>query len=233
MLRYEHEMTPASHKPLLDDRTFAAWAIVSVVSSVLIASWLVAALAGLNKLIVAIPITLAFFLMIAVHRERGESPKELGFRFDNFIGATFLLLPPVVLFTLLFLLIGHFSGSAVNFLRWSAGSSLILRLVVGFGWGLLQQYVLQGFINRQSMVIFGRGWWSVLLVGAIFGALHLPNLWLAIITFTGGVIWAAVYQRRPNLFALAASHAVMTWIVISTLPPSALHHLRVGFSYFL
>ena len=52
------------------------------------------------------------------------------------------------------------------------------------------------------------------------------------VTFVGGLIWAAVYEREPNLFALALSHAVMTWVLVSTLPASALNHLRIGFKYF-
>jgi hypothetical protein len=28
------------------------------------------------------------------------------------------------------------------------------------------------------------------------------------------------------------SHSLMTWVIVSTLPPSALHHLRIGFKYF-
>lgn len=230
----EHETTAAENcRSLLGDRALAAWEIVSVVSSVLIAEWILVAVAGLNKAVVAIPITFAFVLMIVSHRERHETGKELGFRFDNFVRATLLLLPPMLVITSVFLLIGHFSQAGVNFLRWSAGSSLLLRLVLGFGWGFLQQYALQAFINRRSMIVFGRGWLSILLVAAIFAGLHFPNFSLAIITFVGGIVWAAVYQRTPNLFAVALSHAVMTWVVISTLPPSALHHLRIGFSYFL
>ena len=72
----------------------------------------------------------------------------------------------------------------------------------------------------------------MLLVAAVFSALHLPNIWLAVATFTGGVVWAVIYQRAPNLFALAVSHSMMTWVIVSTLPPAALHHLRIGFKYF-
>ena len=82
------------------------------------------------------------------------------------------------------------------------------------------------------MILLGRGWGSILMVGAIFGLLHLPNVWVTLITFLGGLIWAAIYQRVPNLFALAVTHSVMTWFVVSTLPPTALHHLRVGLGYF-
>jgi membrane protease YdiL (CAAX protease family) len=69
-------------------------------------------------------------------------------------------------------------------------------------------------------------------VAFIFALIHLPNLWLAVATFVGGVIWAAVYQRAPNLLALGLSHGVMTWVLISCVPQSALQSLRVGFKYF-
>jgi membrane protease YdiL (CAAX protease family) len=45
-------------------------------------------------------------------------------------------------------------------------------------------------------------------------------------------MWAWVYQRAPNLWALALSHALMTWVLISTLPADALEGLRVGYKYF-
>jgi membrane protease YdiL (CAAX protease family) len=62
--------------------------------------------------------------------------------------------------------------------------------------------------------------------------LHFPNPWLSLATFVGGVIWAWVYQRAPNLPALALSHSLMTLVLIWTLPASALGGLRVGFNYF-
>jgi len=215
----------------IGDRALAAWEIVSVVSSVLIAEW-VLAVAGLNRLIVAVPVTLAFAFMIASHRQRRETLRDLGFRLDNFAHAVLLLLLPMLATTVVLLMVGWLSAAGINFLRWRSGSALVVQLVLGFGWGLVQQYVLQGFINRRAIIVFGRGWLSVLLVAAIFAALHFPNAWLAVATFVGGFVWAAVYQRAPNIFALALSHSLMTWVFISTTPAWALHHLRIGFSYF-
>ena len=121
----------------------------------------------------------------------------------------------------------------INFLRWHPGRPIASQLILGFGWGLVQQYVLQGFIlNRRVASHLGPGWLSALLVAIVFGGLHLPNPWLTLVTFAGGAIWAAVYQRAPNLFALAVSHSLMTWVLVSTLPASALNHLRIGFKYF-
>ncbi len=217
---------------MLNDRALAAWEFVSVVSSIVIAEWALAATAGLNKAFAAVPAVLALALMIFSHRVKSETLRDLGFRTDNFLRALKLLILPVLVFAALALIISWRLGGHINFLRWRPDRYLVVQLLIGFVWALAQQYLLQGFLNRRAMIIFGRGWASVLLVGVIFGALHLPNIWLAVITLIAGTIWAAIYQRAPNLFALSVSHAVMTWFVISTLPPSLLQHLRVGLRYF-
>jgi membrane protease YdiL (CAAX protease family) len=214
------------------DRQLAAWEIASIVSSILIAEWIAASVAGGSRLIVAIPITLAFAFMIISHRLRNETLHDLGFRFDNFLQSGLLLLLPMILVAIGSFALGRWFGGPTNFQRWHAGTPIIGQLALGFGWGLAQQYVLQSFINRRAQLVLGRGWLSVLLVAAVFSALHLPNVWLVVTTFAGGVVWATVYQRAPNLFALAVSHSLMTWVIVSTLPPSSLHHLRIGFKYF-
>jgi membrane protease YdiL (CAAX protease family) len=216
----------------VSDRALAGWELVSVVSSIVIGEWMFTTVAGLSKLIIAIPVVLALTVMVVSHRTRHESLRDLGFRFDNFLHAMRLLAIPMVVAGLLCLIVGWRLGATINFLRWHSNRLLILQLVLGFGWGLVQQYALQGFINRRAMLVVGSGWRSILIVAAIFACLHLPNPALTVITFFGGVVWAAVYQRAPNLFALAFSHSVMTCVVVSTLPPSILHHLRVGLSYF-
>ena len=218
--------------PDTGDRQLATWEMASIVSSMLIAEWIAASVAGGSRLVVAIPITLAFGYMIVSHRLRHESLRDLGFRFDNFIQSGLLLLLPMILVAIVCFALGRWFGGQTTFQRWHAGTPIVGQLALGFGWGLAQQYVLQGFINRRAQLVLGKGWLSVLLVAAVFAALHLPNVWLVVATFTGGVVWAAVYQRAPNLFALAVSHSLMTWVIVSTLPPSALHHLRIGFKYF-
>lgn len=217
---------------MLNDRALAAWEFVSVVSSILIAEWALVATAGLSKAFAAVPVALALALMIFSHRVRREKLRDLGFRTDNFVRSLKLLILPVFMFATLTLIVGWRRGDHINFSRWRPDRYLVVQLLVGSLWALAQQYALQGFLNRRAVAILGRGWASVLLIGVIFGALHLPNVWLAVITLIAGTIWAAIYQRAPNLFALAVSHAVMTWFVVSTLPPLLLQHLRVGLRYF-
>jgi membrane protease YdiL (CAAX protease family) len=51
-------------------------------------------------------------------------------------------------------------------------------------------------------------------------------------TFAGGLIWAYIYQRAPNLFALALSHALMSMLLACSLPAQTINSLRVGIKYF-
>lgn len=225
-------MTTVERQNEVGGRALEGWEIVSVVSSFAIAEWIIAAFAGGGKAIGAVPVILALGFMIVSHRLRNESFRDLGFRFDNFVRALALLVLPMLAAVGVCIVIARWFHSPIDFSRWHPDLPLALQLALGFAWGLAQQYVLQGFLNRRVQLIWGRGWVGILLVAVIFSALHLPNPALVVATFIGGVIWAAIYQRVPNLFALAISHCLMTWVLVATIPPSALQHLRIGFRYF-
>lgn len=214
-----------------EDRALAGWEIVAATTSALAAEWVVGTLVGRGRLLLLIPVTTAVVLMLLSHRVRGETAREVGWRFDNFWEASRLLLPPMLAVSALLVGLGWYAGT-LDFGRWEGGQSIMGVPGLSLVWGPLQQYALQGYINRRAQVALGRGSLSVLLVALLFALFHLPNPWLTFATFAGGLLWAYVYQRTPNIFAVGLSHSLMTWVMISSIPPGVLHNLRVGFKYF-
>jgi hypothetical protein len=208
-------------------RGLAIWEIVSVITSCLIAEWVVFAFVGRSKAVIAIPVILALGLMIISHHERGETLKDIGFRTDNFARAVRVLLLPTIGVVLLILIIAaYFSGYSIAIAPWRH------RFFALPLWALFQQYGLNGFINRRAQMAFGTGLPSILVAALAFSLVHLPNPFLAVLTLGGGLIWAAAYQRQPNLFALALSHTLVSITIALTVPTNWLSNLRVGFKYF-
>jgi membrane protease YdiL (CAAX protease family) len=214
-----------------EDRALAAWEIVSVAVSALLAEWVVFALASDRPAALVFPVATATAFMLVSHRARRESARDVGWRLDNFWRAARMLTPPMLAVSALLVGLGWYN-STLDFGRWEGGQSLLGIPALSLLWGPLQQYALQGFINRRAQVVFGRGWASIFLVAFLFALFHLPNPWLTLATFMGGLLWAYVYQRVPNLIAIGISHGLMTWVLVSSVPPAALHNLRVGFKYF-
>jgi membrane protease YdiL (CAAX protease family) len=194
--------------------------------STLIAEWAISTFADNARLIGAVPVVLALGLMIFSHRQRRESLKEIGFRVDNFWPAVRLLLLP----TLLALVI--IAGGSWLMRNGVASRPVRIRLAFIPLWALFQQYALQGYVNRRAQIGASQGAIAAIIVAAVFAVLHLPSPLLASLAFAGGFVWASVYQRHPNLLALALSHTVVSWALSLTIPDNLTRHLRIGFKYF-
>jgi membrane protease YdiL (CAAX protease family) len=208
------------------ERWLPLWEIASVVTSCLIAEWAVFVFIGRNKLIMAIPIGLAFALMLYSHWERGEGLRDIGLRVDNFVASCRLLFIPTALAVILIVTFGWLTSHG------DFGAPWRWRFVALPVWALLQQYVLNGFINRRAQMALGAGAKSIALIAIAFSILHLPSPLLALLTLGAGITWGFVYQRAPNLYALALSHAAVSLTLALTISPYWLNGLRVGFKYF-
>ena len=120
--------------------------------------------------------------------------------------------------------IGHATGPA------PVRPAPLLDFLYVMVWGGAQQFVLQTVILRESQKVAGRG--AVLLAALIFATLHLPNPFLIVVTFTGGLAWCWIYSRHPNIAPLALSHAVATVVILLSFSPPVIGGLRTGWHYF-
>ncbi|MGE0129368.1 MAG: lysostaphin resistance A-like protein [Blastocatellales bacterium] len=212
--------------------------LASVLVSVLITTWAIIPLQPRQRWLMAVPALLAIALMVNSQRVRGESLREVGLSFGHFSRALRLVAAPTIFACGVFAAIGYGAGS------FHRTSHFWLNALVTPVWALIQQYVLQGFIYRRvRFLLLGeslapderkrRTRLAILATAAIFSGAHAPNLALMALTFAGGLIWSWVYERAPNLFAIALSHAVISLMLMTSLPPWLLPSMSVGYKHFL
>jgi len=199
--------------------------VISVLLSILLVEWALTPFL-VSALPLAGPALLALALMLYSHYERGETVFTLGFTGRYFEQAIFLLAGPTLLGIAALLLASYLTHSLHLPDRFWARLSLLPF------WALLQQYVMLGFIYRRLRQLL-RAHQTIITTAALFAFVHAPNPSLMIVTFIGGLVWSFVYERAPNLFACAISHALLSATVLVTLPESILPSMTVGYHYLL
>jgi hypothetical protein len=106
------------------------------------------------------------------------------------------------------------------------------RFVEYLGWAFLQQIGLQTFLTRRMQLLFQSPWLVSCAAAFAFSLIHLPNPVLVVLTFVAGIFWSWSFQRVPNLYVLAVSHAWLAVVTIYCLPRAWHHALRIGPSYW-
>jgi membrane protease YdiL (CAAX protease family) len=169
---------------------------------------------------IALPVVIVIALCIAHNRKSGD----WGFSGRAFLPALLWSIALTIPLVAALWFIGHAMGPA------PIRRAPLLDFLYVIVWGGAQQFVLQTVILRESQAVAGRG--AVLLAAAIFASLHLPNPFLLIVTFTGGLAWCWIYSRAPNILPLAVSHAAATVVIQLSFNPAVTNALRTGWRYF-
>jgi uncharacterized protein len=212
--------------------------VISIIVSVILINWAVVPIYPQSRWPLIPPVLLILALIVYSQVKRGENWRELGFSQEYFGAALRLLFLPVTFGCTVLLGIGYLTNSIHQSTHFRT-NLLVIPL-----WGVLQQYVLQGFLYRRfrflsSHTLFRqvtysqKMWLAILFTAGSFATVHLPNLTLALLTLIATVMWTWVYSRAPNLWALGLSHGLLSLVLMHSLPLQFLHSMSVGYKHFL
>jgi len=165
-------------------------------------------------------------ILVYAHRRANEGWREIGFRWDTFGSASWLLLPAVLVGCALIVS----AALALGETRLPSLATGLRRAALFVVFGVAQQYVMLGFlfkrVERVASVRFAPA-----LTALLFALLHLPNGFLTAVTFAWGVVACLIYRRSPNLWANGLAHGLLATLLYYGLPRSVTGGLRVGMEY--
>ena len=112
-------------------------------------------------------------------------------------------------------------------------------------WAAVQQYALQNFFLRLSLIIFApAGEWegaragkpmsrrtrilSSLLSAAVFSLFHFPSPAFVAVTFTAAFFWCLIYTGQPSFFWAWISHFLLGICLSFFLKAGLMGNLQVG-----
>lgn len=106
------------------------------------------------------------------------------------------------------------------------------RLAAYFGFALLQQSFLQLGLHRRLAVLLPAPL-AIAIAALLFACWHIPNFMLMCLCLAGGLVWSWHYQRHRALLPLVASHALLGWLCVASLPPELLRNAEISARFYL
>lgn len=90
-------------------------------------------------------------------------------------------------------------------------ATMLAALVMFVPWALLQQALFQLYLLGRLCALMPAAPPTALAAvnGLLFGAVHLPDIELTVLTIVGGAVWSWYYLRDRCLVPIALSHAVL------------------------
>lgn len=106
---------------------------------------------------------------------------------------------------LLFGIIGRWTGQAMF------TPTMVAALVPFTLWAALQQLLFQFYLlgRLRALVPTSSALALAAINGLLFGAVHLPDVELTVLTSAGGAVWSWYYLRDRCLAPIAISHAAL------------------------
>lgn len=172
--------------------------------------------------------SLLLVIVLVSHVWHKDLWREIGFWPQQIVNARLLgLLGLTLVFGgLLWIFIGPSEFLTVR--------DVMLKIIVGSGWGLVQQYALNGFVLNRLIGSFGsvedrRIPW---IAASLFSLVHAPNWFLMSVTFTGGYLCARIFLKERNLYFLGLAHGIISFLLLWFLPERLTRNFIIGLGYF-
>jgi hypothetical protein len=103
----------------------------------------------------------------------------------------------IILFLLVGIALGYREGGWIAVGDRILNRKILIAITVYFPWALLQQMLFQFYLLGRVRVL-----WPSLhplshatLNGLAFALVHLPDIWIALMTALGGTVWSFLYIR--------------------------------------
>ena len=168
-------------------------------------------------------------VMVLSHVARGERPRDLGLTLSGLRGNAEKILPLVLALYLPLVVYGFARHLLVPLVPRRPS---LVWFIAYLSWCAVQQYLAQSYFHRRLMIVIENPHRRSLVVGLMFGATHIPNPILMIVTTLAGFVFAEVFARHHNIWPLALAQAVGGFLVAAISPPSLIHNMRVGPGYY-
>jgi len=192
-----------------------------VLGTILAAAWLAPLVSGWSMVLQSVLGIGAVLLICRSWLRDRVAPAELGFRVDNLLTSSILLVVTVLPLAAVHLLVGK------ETFRWN-------RVPTYFVWALLQQFIVVAGAWRHfpRPTTSRKGLEAAALAAAFFALAHAPNTILMELCFAGELVWLMCFARFRNLFAVALAHSLAAVAVQQDLVPGCLSSLKVGLHYW-
>ncbi|MDA2910332.1 CPBP family glutamic-type intramembrane protease [Nitrospiraceae bacterium AH_259_D15_M11_P09] len=117
----------------------------------------------------------------------------------------------VLVFFIVGIVIGYGNGGWKAVVDRVLNWKLLVAICVYLPWALLQQTLFQFYLLGRVRALFPtvHPIGAATLNGVAYALVHLPDLWITMVTAFGGTFWSYMYNQYRLLLPLALSHAVL------------------------
>ena len=168
-------------------------------------------------------------IMVVSHLAHRERPRDLGLTLAGLRANAEKVLPLVLAIYLPLVLYGFARHLLVVLVP---GKPSLVWFTAYLSWCAVQQYLAQSYFHRRLMTVIESPHRRSLVVGLMFGATHIPNPILMVVTTLAGFVFAEVFSRYRNIWPLALAQAAGGFLIAAISPPSLIRNMRVGPGYY-